>query len=110
MGRPLATFGLRLMNQPGLMRALLAFLTPTRGVSAHVAPAGIRLVGYSCPPTRCAQADAARAVLPPYAARAAQPSLQSIPGSWNWEPMIKPASDTRLYQIDIQGRRLPGVR
>jgi hypothetical protein len=36
-------------------------------------PAGVCLVGLVVTPARCSQADAARAALPPYAARAAQP-------------------------------------
>ena len=36
-------------------------------------PAGVCLVGLIVTPARCSQADAARAALPPYAARAAQP-------------------------------------
>ena len=58
------------------MRARLAFVTRHEALSAHVAPAGTCLVGLFVSPARSFQADAARAALPPYAARAAQPSRQ----------------------------------
>jgi hypothetical protein len=48
-------------------------------LGAHLAPARICLVGLLVSPARCSQADAARAASPPYAARAARPSLQSHP-------------------------------
>ena len=44
-----------------------------------MAPAGICLVSLLVSPARCSQADAARAALPPCAARAAQPSMQIHP-------------------------------
>ena len=41
-------------------------------------PAGVCLVSLVVTPARCSQADAARAALPPYAARAAQPLTQNV--------------------------------
>jgi hypothetical protein len=46
-------------------------------------PAGACLVGLIVTPARCSQAAAARTVLPPYAARAAQPpALPSAVNVW----------------------------
>src|SRR6266566_5289963 len=46
----------------------------TAAVQAGPHPAGVRLVGLFASLRQCPRADAARAALPPYAARAAQPS------------------------------------
>src|SRR6185437_8542247 len=51
-------------------------------------PAGVCLVGLFVSPARCSQADAARAALPPCAARAAQPST--------WPPL--PPTSTKETQ------------
>jgi hypothetical protein len=51
-----------------------------------MAPAGIRLVAHTCPPTKL-QAGAARAALPPCAARAGQPSRPMHPQIVNRKPL-----------------------
>ena len=82
-----ATLWPRLTNQPGAYACPARVPHPDTRPSARIWPRPVSAWwAYSCPPARCSQADAARAAWPPYAARAAQPLLQPIPGSWHREP------------------------
>src|SRR5215831_2594297 len=75
-GRSRAIFWVRLSNQPeafGVPGSRSDFLARVAQTARAWPPAGVCLVGLIVTPARCSQADAARAALPPYAARAAQP-------------------------------------
>ena len=81
-GRSRAIFWVRLSNQPeafGVPGSRSDFLARVAQTARAWPPAGVCLVGLIVTPARRSQADAARAALPPYAARAAQPPTRVRP-------------------------------
>jgi hypothetical protein len=92
----------RLSHQPGALAWAARVPTSSRELPRWARawpPAGVCLVGLVVTPARCSQADAARAALPPYAARAAQPlSLADIA-----RPVVSTSGPGSLGRVELRG-------